>query len=91
MDQTDMNTLAMGEEGNEENGLDVSNIMQNSQFYIDDSKISKKKKSRRQEELPSFIQDDNRKRKVKVNQNHQNISVIAKREQNDSVSFIKYA
>ena len=47
MDQTDMNTLAMGEEGNEENGLDVSNIMQNSQFYIDDSKISKKKKSRR--------------------------------------------
>ena len=47
MEQTDINTLAMAEEGNEENCLDVSNIMQNSQFYIDDSKISRKKKNRK--------------------------------------------
>ena len=41
------NTIAMAEDGDEENGIDVSNIMQTSQFYIDDSKISRKKKPRR--------------------------------------------
>ena len=53
----------------QENSIDVSNIMQTTQFFVDDDKISRKKAKRRPDELPSFIQDGREKRKPKVNVN----------------------